>query len=170
MTIQYYKELTTPMLITNLGQHLVILDKLWMKKHGVILDIRNDQLTFWPSHCQHVTTKAYAAELHAAEPHDTPIKTILKQPANAQLKPLPHFFSSTLRVSKVPSNVLKAVIPQQKIPKSVKPKKKKKSRRKKTNKETNKKPSVDQFNQQLFDLAFIGAVPFLQLAKLNSKK
>ncbi|MCJ1267742.1 hypothetical protein MMC22_007628, partial [Lobaria immixta] len=34
-------------------QHLLILGKLWMQKHGVILDMSCDKLAFWPGHCQH---------------------------------------------------------------------------------------------------------------------
>ena len=46
MTILDYKETTTPMLITKLGQHQIILGKPWIKKHGVILDMQNDWLSF----------------------------------------------------------------------------------------------------------------------------
>ena len=67
MTVQDHSELTTPMLITKLGQHQIILEKPWMKKHGVILDMRNDRLTFWPGHCQH--TKPHAKLSHAEELH-----------------------------------------------------------------------------------------------------
>ena len=42
MTVQDHRETTTPMLITKLGQHQIILGKPWMKKHGVILDMRNN--------------------------------------------------------------------------------------------------------------------------------
>ena len=42
MTVQRRTELTTPMLITKLGQHQIILGKLWIKNHGVILDMKND--------------------------------------------------------------------------------------------------------------------------------
>ena len=85
MTVQDHRKSTTPMLITKLDQHPIILKKPWMKKHGVILDMRNDQLIFWPDHCQHVTTKFCAAESHATEPcteefhADMPRITILKQ-------------------------------------------------------------------------------------------
>ena len=90
MTIQDHTKLITPMLITKLGQHPIILEKLWMKKHGVILDMRNDRLTFWPEYCQHVITKPCAEKPRAAEPHaekshtevphaDVPRKIILKQ-------------------------------------------------------------------------------------------
>ena len=40
-------------LITKLGQYLLILDKPWIRKHGVILDMSCDKLIFWPEHYQH---------------------------------------------------------------------------------------------------------------------
>ena len=46
MTVQDYRETVTPMLITKLGQHQIIFGKPWMRKHGVILDMRNDQPSF----------------------------------------------------------------------------------------------------------------------------
>ena len=64
MTVQDHRETTTPMLITKLGQHQIILGKPWMKKHGVILDMQNDRLSFWPGHYQHDV----ALRLPAAEP------------------------------------------------------------------------------------------------------
>ena len=42
MTVKDHRETTTPMLITKLGQHQIILGKPWMKKHGAVLDMRND--------------------------------------------------------------------------------------------------------------------------------
>ena len=88
MTIQDHRELTTPMLITKLGQHQIILGKSWMKKHGVVLDMRNDRLSFWPGHCQHVTTKHCVEKPHAVKPHKKGLQAaepqkILKQPSNA---------------------------------------------------------------------------------------
>ena len=126
MTVQGHSKLTTPMLITKLGQHKIILGKPWMKKHGVILDMRNDQLIFWPEHCQH-KTKPCAELLHAGEqhtekpyvkePHASRPMKILKQLLNGLLEPLlPYLFPSTQGVSKVAST-----------PKAVKPEKKKKS-------------------------------------------
>ena len=53
------------MLITKLGQHQIILGKPWMKKHGAVLDMRNDQLSFWPGHYQHDD----ALKLPPAEPY-----------------------------------------------------------------------------------------------------
>ena len=53
LTVQGHSELLAPMLVTSLGQHPIILKKPWMQKHGVILDMSCDKLTFWPGHCQH---------------------------------------------------------------------------------------------------------------------
>ena len=53
LTVQGHTKLLAPFLVTKLGQHPLILSKLWMQKHGVILDINCDKLAFWPRHCQH---------------------------------------------------------------------------------------------------------------------
>ena len=53
LTVQSHTELLASFLITKLGQHLLILGKPWMQKHGIILDMSCDKLTFWPRHCQH---------------------------------------------------------------------------------------------------------------------
>ena len=42
MTIQTHIERITPMLITKLGRHQIILGKPLMKKHGAVLDMRTD--------------------------------------------------------------------------------------------------------------------------------
>ena len=71
MTILDHKETTTPMLITKLGQHQIILGKPWMKKHGAVLDMKNDRLSFWPGHYQHdVALRLPAAEPQAVKPRD----------------------------------------------------------------------------------------------------
>ena len=57
LTVQGHSKLLAPMLVTLLGQHLIILGKPWMQKHGVILNMSCDKLTFWPSHCQHSEVK-----------------------------------------------------------------------------------------------------------------
>lgn len=41
------------MLITKLGQHLIIFDKPWIKKHKVILDMSCNKLIFWLGYYQH---------------------------------------------------------------------------------------------------------------------
>ena len=53
LTVQNHTELTTPMLITSLGQHQIILGKPWMNSHGVVLDMQFDQLSFKPGACDH---------------------------------------------------------------------------------------------------------------------
>ena len=53
LTVQGHSELLASMLVTSLGQHPIILGNPWMQKHGVILDMSCDKLTFWPGHCQH---------------------------------------------------------------------------------------------------------------------
>ena len=127
-----------------------------MKKHGVVLDMRNNQLSFWPGYCQHAITKPCAAE-----PHDTPRRTILKRSSNATPELLLYLLPSTPKVSKVLSSVLEAVIPQQKkVPEAVISQQKKKPNKKKMSKETDKKANVEQLDKPL-NLALIGAAPFI---------
>ena len=56
LTVQSHTKLLVLFLITKLGQHPLIFDKLWIRKHGVILDMSCDKLIFWPRHCQHPGT------------------------------------------------------------------------------------------------------------------
>ena len=56
LTVHNHCESTAPLLITPLGQHPVILGKPWMKKHGVMIDMKNDTLSFTPGFCDHPTT------------------------------------------------------------------------------------------------------------------
>ena len=68
MTVKKHREMTTPMLITKLSQHQIILGRPWMKKHGVILNMQNNQLSFWPEHYQHdVALRFPTAEPQAGE-------------------------------------------------------------------------------------------------------
>jgi len=46
MTIHDHVETVTPMLITHLGNHPIILGKPWMNKHHVMLDMTNDRIVF----------------------------------------------------------------------------------------------------------------------------
>ena len=46
LTVQGHIKLLAPFLITKLDQHPLILGKSWMQKHGVILDMSCDKLTF----------------------------------------------------------------------------------------------------------------------------
>ena len=56
LTVQDHFKLPASMLVTSLGQHPIILGKPWMQKHGVILDMSCDKLTFWLGHYQHSGT------------------------------------------------------------------------------------------------------------------
>ncbi len=42
------------LLITKLRNHLMIFGQPWMTKHGVIIDITNNSLAFWPGHYTHI--------------------------------------------------------------------------------------------------------------------
>ena len=156
-----------------------------MKKHVVILDTRNDWLTFWPRHCQHTkpharplhAKKPCAKEPHAEEPHieephaekpraDKPIK-ILKQPTNKLPELLPRFLPSTRSVSKV-ANTLRAIEPGKKKKKPSTIAQKLKLNAKAEAKVEDKEPSVEWANSKPLDLAFIGGALFMRLAK--SKK
>ena len=114
LTVQGHSKLLAPMLVTSLGQHPIILRKLWMQKHGVILHMSCDKLTFWPGHCQHSGIEPAAPPVKELAPTlktDQPMrkkqaaslntpkyvipanrkaapKAALKPDANAALKPL----------------------------------------------------------------------------------
>lgn len=53
LTVQGHIKTLAPLFMTQLDQHLVILNKPWMCKHSVILDMSCDKLVFWPGHCEH---------------------------------------------------------------------------------------------------------------------
>ena len=57
LTVQGHFELLVSMLVTSLGQYLIILGKPWMQKHGVILDMGCNKFTFWLGYCQHSRVK-----------------------------------------------------------------------------------------------------------------
>ena len=48
-----YRELTSPLLITNLGKHNMILGLPWMEAHGVVLDLHQRRLLFKENVCTH---------------------------------------------------------------------------------------------------------------------
>ena len=54
LTVGDHIESLAPLLITKLGNHPMILGRPWMKKHGVIIDMTNNSLAFWPGHCTHI--------------------------------------------------------------------------------------------------------------------
>ena len=74
MTVQEHRETTTPMLITQLGQHQIILGKPWMKKHSVILNMQNNWISYWPGHYEHdIALRLSAAEPQAEKPCVEPL-------------------------------------------------------------------------------------------------
>ena len=88
LTVGTHTENLAPLLITKLGNHPMILGRPWMKKHGVIIDMTNDSLAFWPGHCTHieVTSPTSLSQLRLPmkiavikiEKHITPQKIIKK--------------------------------------------------------------------------------------------
>ena len=58
-TIQGHQKSIFPILITKLGQHKTILGILWIKKHGMFLDIINDKFIFIFNHCDHQRFKIH---------------------------------------------------------------------------------------------------------------
>ena len=59
LTVQGHSKLLALMLVTLLGQHPIMLGKPWMQKHGVVLNMSCDKLTFWPGHRQHSEAKVF---------------------------------------------------------------------------------------------------------------
>ena len=49
-----YTKSLTPLLLTKLGNLLIIYGRLWIKKHKVIIDMINNFLVFWPAYCTHI--------------------------------------------------------------------------------------------------------------------
>ena len=76
LTVQSHSELLAPMLVTSLGQHPIILEKPWMRKHGVILDMSCDKLTFWPGHCQHSGARKVLNELLVLPANRSPVSPV----------------------------------------------------------------------------------------------
>jgi LmbE family N-acetylglucosaminyl deacetylase len=53
MTIQDHTESCISIMIIELDQHSIILDKLWMKKHDVNYHDHDDSISFHFDHCNH---------------------------------------------------------------------------------------------------------------------
>ena len=197
MTVQDHRETTTPMLITELGQHQIILGKPWMRKHGVILDMRNDRLSFWPGHYQHDVAlrfltaepqaekpcdkKPYAEQLPAGEQHTKKLNA--KEPRAKE----PHA-CGPMTILKRQSSKLPELLPYlfpntqsvskvASLPEAVELEKKKSStlpqklkpNAKEETKVEDKRPSVEQADKPL-DLALIGGALFMHLAKSKKQK
>ena len=190
ITVKEHRETTTPMLITKLGQHQIILGKPYMKKHGAILNMRNDRLSFWPEHYKHdvalrlppaeprtekpqpqaekshkeLSIEAPNAEKPRAEgPHASKPMKIWKQATNESPELLPYLFPNTRGVSKVASVSEKKTIPLN-LKLKAKDKLYTKVKEKKLSVEPAEKP-----NKPL-DLVFIGGAPFIRLAKSKKPK
>ena len=60
-----------------------------MQKHGIILDMSCDKLTFWPGHCQHsggrqaTNVKKLLAQIQKEKPHAEPHAEPRAKPANS---------------------------------------------------------------------------------------
>ena len=74
LTVQGHLKLLMSMLVTKLGQHSLILDKLWMQKHGLIIDMSCDKITFWPGHCQHSTVETELQRIALAPSQSEPMR------------------------------------------------------------------------------------------------
>ena len=181
LTVQGHSELLAPMLVTSLGQHPIILEKPWMQKHSVILDMSCDKLTFWPGHCQHSGVKVLtellvppvkelAPTLKVNEPmgkiqstNNTPKYVI---PANRKAAP-----KADAKKAPEPSNTKRARDPKAATPKAA-PKVLEAKRAKvpkvilKASSQTRAKEShVKESATKPLELAMIGAAPFQYLTK-----
>ena len=141
-----------------------------MKKHGSVLDMRNDQLIFWPEHYQHNVAlkllranphaeKPRTVEAHAKESHASsrPMK-IWRQPLSEMPKLLPYLLPSTRGVSRIANAPEKKATPQKKL----KSKTKDEANARSETKVKDKKPSVE---DKPLNLAFIGGALFMHLVK-----
>ena len=54
LSVGNHTESLAPLLITKLGQHPMILGRPWMKKYGILLDMINDSITYFPRYCMHL--------------------------------------------------------------------------------------------------------------------
>ena len=149
-----------------------------MKKHGAVLDMRNNRLFFWLGHYQHdVALRPHAEEAHeesnveaphaekpctkprAEELHAVLPMKILKRQSNELPELLPYLLSSTQGVSKVTStSTPNRRSTHQKNEPIIMPQK--------------PKPSVESANKtnKPLDLALIGGAPFMHLAKSKKQK
>ena len=53
LSVGSHPESLVPLLITKLGHHPMIFGCSWMKKHGVLLDMINNGISYFPGHCSH---------------------------------------------------------------------------------------------------------------------
>ena len=156
-----------------------------MKKHGAILDMRNNQLSFWPGYYQHdVALRLPAAEPQAVKPRDEkpcvdpshveePHKK-LKAKAPPAEKPRAkepqagkHIKILKRTSNELPESLLPYLFPNTRGVSKVASVPKKITIPQKLKQE--EKPSVEQANRPL-DLVLIGGAPFMHLAKSKKQK
>ncbi len=73
-----HTESLTPLLITKLGNNPMILGRPWMKRHGVIIDITNNSLAFWPGHYTHIGATSSTTLSLPSSPTETVVIRIEK--------------------------------------------------------------------------------------------
>lgn len=78
LTMGTHTESLAPFLITNLGNHFMILRRHSMKKHRVIIDMKNDFLDFWPGHCIYVRASRPTILSYPTLPMETAVIRIEK--------------------------------------------------------------------------------------------
>ena len=167
-----------------------------MKKHGVILDIRNDWISYWLGHYKHdVSLRFFIAEPqaekpcdkklcveplhagkqhtekpHAEKPHASRPMRILKQTSNGLPELLLlYLFPSTQGVSKVAKTPEAVKLEKKKKKPSTIPQKPKPNTKGEAKVE-DKKPSVEQADSKPLDLALIDGALFIRLAKSKKPK
>ena len=59
LSIRKYTKSLALLLITKLRQHPMILGCPWIKKYGVLLDMINDFITFFPGYCTHLRASLF---------------------------------------------------------------------------------------------------------------
>ena len=182
LMVQGHTKLLALFLVTKLGQHLLILEKPWMRKHWVILDISCDKLIFWPSYCQYHDSLPVAvntpAKLHlSTSAHLSTSSTILlalhvENPttsATASAEPQKSKKSKKIKISPAISGVRPAYWDVSKLADSegekyVVP-------AKCILKQMTTKPKAEPINEtKSINLVFIGAAPFQYLAKQKDVK
>ena len=75
MKIHDHIQTLTPMLVTRLGNHPIILGKPWMNKHHVILDMATDELKFGKHMCvDALIAQALRSTIKKSEPRSGPAR------------------------------------------------------------------------------------------------
>jgi len=73
MTVHDHTQTVTPMLITSLGNHPIILGKPWMNAHHVMIDMTEDKITFGEKDCCIADALARKTTNPATEPRSRPL-------------------------------------------------------------------------------------------------